>query len=200
MGGLGTLGYGSMGGMKLGHIGAIPYGHIGGIHAHSLLLAPNPYAEDGNQMLGSTQSDGNMGAYSYQSADEPQAPFVGTAKDDDEPTPPDTPQMPMEPSDSDAFVGSPMPRAQIDVMAAGADDHMPVPTPMLNQDGLVGTYQQDDTGNTADNNLGAPLFRDEDDDEDDGDELVPQVIKIFLLSCSLEKINKNVKFCFTVAW
>lgn len=163
--------------MKFGKIGALPFGHIGGIHANSFLLAPNPYAEDGNQMLGSAQSDGSMG---YQYADEPQAPFVGQARDNEEPPAPDmqdTQAFPSDSTDSDtSSVGSPMPRAQIDVMSAGADDKMPVPTPMLDQNTLVGAYRQDDADNTAENNVGAA--RDE-DDEDDDDSLVPQVIEIF---------------------
>lgn len=166
------MGYGSMGGMKLGHIGLIPYGHIGGIHAHSLLLAPNPSADEGDENMGG-QMVGmapQQATYYYYSAAQDQDSMLGQARDNDEaPTPEQMPTMPQPSSyadfDQNSFVGSPMPRAQIDIMSAGPNDNLPMPgpmpTPMLDDnDNMVGMENPDQTGNPMEYNVGASLFRD----------------------------------------
>lgn len=53
--GIGKFGFGRIGGLKYGGIGSIrkskflgfPVNHIGGLYGKSLLLAPNPYEEEG---------------------------------------------------------------------------------------------------------------------------------------------------------
>lgn len=198
------MGYGSLGGMKLGSFGGLPFGHIGGIHAFPLLLAPNP--TEGNQMMGSTQDGG------WTESNDQSTQLVGIARDNDGSSGPEMPPMPPMPqtpqmqmgqfgyADSGSMLGSPMPRAQIDVMAAGANDQMPmpvpVPTPMLSEDSLVGAYQQQNNG--FDENVGAA--RDEDDDEEDEDGLdAPQVNTIMSIYFQKRIINEYLLFFRTLA-
>lgn len=49
LGHFGNLGYGGIGGLSLGKIGGIGYGDIGGLYGGSLLGAPNPNAQDGDE-------------------------------------------------------------------------------------------------------------------------------------------------------